>query len=347
MEEEYIPISPNKRCKHLIIDQKVKIVEYNARNLSFNKISELMEISTPAISRVIKRWERYNTVESPKGQGRKRKTSARDDRAIIRYVENNRFTTAKKIKMDIDLPKVCLNTIRNRIKEDNHFNSYWAARKPFISKINQTKRLNWAKEHLNWTIEQWKQVLWTDESPYCFSSKAKKKVWRGHNERYIVKCLQGTVKHDHMINVWGGFCFSGVGEIVQIHGIMDQYLYLQILQNDMQLSADVLFNRKNWIFQQDNDPKHTANTVKEYLKNQNIELLEWPAQSPDLNPIENLWSIIERDISDRVVSTEGELFKLIENAWKNIPVKVLNRLVESMSSRCKAVIESKGMPTKY
>lgn len=167
--------------------------------------------------------------------------------------------------------------------------------------------------------------------------KAKKKrVWRMHNERYSPRCMRGTVKHDKKINVWGCFSSGGVGRLHRIIGIMDQEIYMDIREEPMLHSADLLFGRENWILQQDNDPKHTAKRVK-----------EWPPQSPDLNPIENLWSILDRRLSNRHVNSEAELFQCLQEGWNSLPVSLLSKLVASMHDRCQAVIDNKGLPTKY
>jgi hypothetical protein len=83
----------------------------------------------------------------------------RDDRSIIVSVKRHRFCTAKEIQRDLAIPALCLNTIRSRIKESGEFNSYWAIHKPFISKKNQRKRVEWCRQHLNWTPEQCSSIV--------------------------------------------------------------------------------------------------------------------------------------------------------------------------------------------
>ena len=77
--------------------------------------------------------------------------------------------------------------------------------------------------------------------------------------------------------------------------------------------------------------------------------MEWPAQSPDLNPIENLWSIVKRRLGtyERAPTSLGEIWESVAREWQNIPREVLQNLVESMPKRMKNVLKNKGLWTKY
>ena len=104
----------------------------------------------------------------------------------------------------------------------------------------------------------------------------------------------------------------------------------------------------NWIFQQDNDPKHTSNVIKKYFANKKWEIMEWPAQSPDLNPIEHVWDQLEKAIRNRKPpKNTNELVSYLMEEWSNLDTDYLQKLVESMPQRVQAVIDSKGYPTKY
>ena len=112
-------------------------------------------------------------------------------------------------------------------------------------------------------------------------------------------------------------------------------------------TAKKLFPYGNFIFQHDNDPKHKAKSVQKYLENKSINVLDWPSQSTDLNPIENLWALLDKKISDRNPSNEDELFEIIQKGWQELQTELLTRLVDSMPTRCQAVIDNNGLPTKY
>jgi hypothetical protein len=162
-----------------------------------------------------------------------------------------------------------------------------------------------------------------------------------------VKALKGTFKHDLKINVWGCFSAHGVGKISLIEGIMDTKVYTLILDNELRDSVKTLFKKKQYIFQQDNDPKHKAKKTLEYFSDNGIRVLPWPAQSPDLNPIENLWSILNNKCKNRQTTNAKGLFEDLERAWNELGVDLLHKLVDSMPKRLEAVIAAKGMPTKY
>lgn len=211
-------------------------------------------------------------------------------------------------------------------------------------------------DHLGWSLEDWSRVVWTDESPFEIRSNSRFRCWIARGEVVPAECVKSTVKHEKKINVWGCFAAHAPGAIHRIHGIMDKHVFLDIMKNVALPSCETLFpadedGDHDYMFQQDNDPKHTAIIVKEWMA-ENINCMNdehswWPAQSPDLNPIENLWAIVERKVQSRTCNSEEELFIVLEEAWKNLEPELLTSLVNSMPRRCAAVIASKGRPLKY
>lgn len=103
-----------------------------------------------------------------------------------------------------------------------------------------------------------------------------------------------------------------------------------------------------WIFQLDNDPKHMGKILKAWFQMEPIEKMEWPAQSPDLDPIENLWGYVKRRLGKLPKpKNKEELFQNVQAAWGSIPSSDCQKLVGSMPRRCKDVLRLKGSTTKY
>lgn len=103
---------------------------------------------------------------------------------------------------------------------------------------------------------------------------------------------------------------------------------------------------ENWVFMHDNDPKHTAKAVKTWLNNNHIRCLDWPAQSPDLNPIKHLRGEVERQLCGQKFNNKDALFDAVKNIWNSLSVYLIHKLVESIPSRYQAIIKAKGYATK-
>ena len=140
-------------------------------------------------------------------------------------------------------------------------------------------------------MEDWKRVVWSDETKINrVGSDGKQWVWKQRGEGLIEREVQGTVKFGGgNIMIWGWMGWDGVGELAEVEGRMDASQYVEILENHLLPSIqELVTNPDEAIFQQDNDPKHTSRKAQNFIKDNNITLLDWPPQSPDLNTIEHL-----------------------------------------------------------
>lgn len=141
--------------------------------------------------------------------------------------------------------------------------------------------------------------------------------------------------------VWTCFSYYGVGPIRQVTTEMDQLAYLNILETVMLPHVEDEMPLE-WVFQQDDGPNYMGTRVKEWLEANSVNVLDWPAQYPDLNPIENLWAAIEESVALSQPVGKGSLWRVIQESWSKIPLQQCQDLVESMSRRCASIICNKG-----
>ena len=336
--------------KYLSSPVKKAIISAVDQGRNYRDIARQFGTGKSTIADVVRQFrERNNHNVLPKS-GRPRKTTARQDKALINASKADPRKSAVTLNAEIKEyynVQVSTRTTKRRLNDAELFGRR-PVKKPFVSVKNRNARIKFAKEHLNWTREQWSKVLWSDESKFMlFGSDGIKFVRRPKGHRNDPKYQLPTVKHGGgNVMVWGCFRRDGVGPIHQVTGIMDKEMYKDIINRVMLPHAKRVMPR-GWIFQQDNDPKHTSKVVKEFFKTKKIRVLEWPSQSPDLNPIEHLWEHVERQISGRKPTNQNALFTIIKDAWEKISIDVLIKLVDSMPRRCQAVIDAKGFPTKY
>ena len=143
------------------------------------------------------------------------------------------------------------------------------------------------------------------------------------------------------------FPSAGSGKLVRIEGMMDGAKYREILEGNLFQSSRDLRLGQRFTIQQDYDPKHTAKSTLEWFKGKHVNVLEWPSQNPDLNPIENLWYDLKIAVHQRNLSNLKELEQFCLEEWAKITVAICAKLIETHPMRLAAVIAAKGGSTKY
>lgn len=344
------------KVAELTIAQRSRIKALRDVGWTLRRIAADIKCSPNTVKYTLDREKETGNFETKKRNGRPRKLSDKTVKYLRLASLRDRKKTARELRDECNklLPKieqVSRSTVSRRLCENGLYGRV-AVRKPLLREVNVRKRLEFAKQHKDWTVDQWMKVLWTDESKFeLFGSKRRQYVRRRSNERYHSKCIVPTMKHGGgNILVWGCFSGQGVGDLKKIDGKMDKKMYHQILIRHG-VPSGIRLMGQGFVYQQDNDPKHTSNLCKNYLTKKEEEgrlrNMNWPPQSPDLNPIEHLWDILDKKIDKSNVTSQDTLWEQIQAAWQGIPLDTLKKLVMSMPDRMKAVIKAKGYHTKY
>ncbi len=222
------------------------------------------------------------------------------------------------------------------------------ATKPLLNQRQRQKHLTWAVEKNNWTVAQWSKVLFSDESKFCISfGNQGPRVWRKSGEAQNPCCLKSSVKFPQSVMIWAAMSSAGVGPLCFLKSTVNTAIYQEILEHFMLPSADKLYGDADFIFQQDLAPANTAKGTKSWFNDHGVTVLDWPANSLDLNPIENLWGIVKRKMRDTRPNNADELKATVKETWASIPPQQCHKLITSMPRRIEAVIKAKGAPTKY
>ena len=338
--------------KSLSLSQKQQIISLAQQGHSSYQISSRTGFSASTCKRVIAQ----ELPDLPRSHGgRPKSLSSSDRRYITRQIYTGSCKNAAQIarKLNATLPHpISTQTVRNALKEQD-LEAVTKVKKPKLTKTHQRKRLAWAQKYQHWTVDDWKHVIWSDETKILFySSNGREWVWKKKGDsRFSEECIDPTVKFGGgKINIWGCMGWNGVGIAVEVEGNLTKEQYVDILKEALPQSVEKLgVPWDQLIFQQDNDPKHTSGLATDWFIKQDIEVLDWPAQSPDLNPIEHLWFLLKQRLKCYNVPPKGthELWDRVVVEWNRIEAGECQRLIESMPRRVAAVIKAKGGSTKY
>ncbi len=238
-------------------------------------------------------------------------------------------------------------TISNTLRRQG-LKSCSARRVPLLKPVHVQARLKFARVHLDDPEEDWENVIWSDETKIeLFGKNSTCRVWRRKNAELHPKNTIPTVKHGGgNIMLWGCFSAKGPGRLICVKERMNGAMYREILSENLLPSVRALKMKHGWVFQHDNDPKHTTRATKEWLHKKRFKVLEWPSQSPDLNPIENLWRELKVRVAQRQpqnITAAGDL----HGGMGQRPATVCENLVKTYRKRLTSVIANKGYITKY
>ncbi|KAG8843994.1 hypothetical protein FRC20_003666 [Serendipita sp. 405] len=263
---------------------------------------------------------------------------------------SGRVDTAPEAKRLLGL-EVSNQTVHNALRAAG-LRACVKAKKPALQISHRRCRLDFAITHRHWTMDDWSRVIFSDETKINhMGSDGRRYCYKMPGEELSKRTVQPTVKHGGgSTMVWGGMSVKGVGKMCVIDGIMDAQKYIKILdQNLLAMACDHWMLRGGFIFQQDGDPKHTSATARNWFEDNQINVLKWPAQSPDLNPIEHLWDHLKRRLNsyENHPTSIHELEHRIKKEWNSIDPEVCQKLIASIPERLEAVIRAKGGNTKY
>ncbi len=219
-------------------------------------------------------------------------------------------------------------------------------RVPLLSAKNRKRRLQFTQAHQNWTIEDWKNFARSDESRFLLRhSDGRVRIWHKEHESMGPSCLVSTV-HAGGVKVCGIFSWHTLGPLVPIEHRLNATAYLSIVADHVHSFMTSVYPSSDGYSRIIHHVTKLKSSQNGFLNNE-FTLLKWPPQSLDLNPIEHLWDVVEREIRDVQPTNLQQLRDAIMSIWTKISEEYFQHIVGSMPRRIKAVLKTKGGPTQY
>lgn len=329
------------RGTHLSIEERTRIKSLRECGTTIREIARRMQRNKKTIFSFLKNPDSYGTS---KRTGRKPLVCERTKRQIKRLAIDTHISPSK-IKLQLSLP-VSTRRIQQILKNDENLKYVKRVPQPRLQKRHKNARLLFAEKHKFWE-DEWRSVVFSDEKKFNLDGPdGQQKYWadiRRERESRFRRNFQGG-----SLMIWAAFGYNGPTPICFINHKMNADLYIELLDSVL-IDYSENFCDDPWIFQQDNAAIHNAKATKRFFSDRNINVMEWPAISPDVNPIENIWAILSQRVyaNGRQFETVKDLRTCIEHEWKNIPLTTFRSLIESMPRRINAIIISKGGTINY
>ena len=273
---------------------------------------EGFKVTKSGIYYVLKKYATTGMIYDLPRSGRPKALSENSHKQIDEWLrENNELTTTNILnnlrRQGIGISRSSVGRAVQRMGWSGKTTRYCQ----MIREANKQKRIDFC-QHLLTTSENFRDIIFTDESMVQLKPTHRK----CYHKKGQPRCFRPKPKHPVKVFVWGGISSRGATDVVIFSGIMDAKLYIRILSTGlipfMQKYPTVSFR-----FQQDNDPKHTSRVAQDFFTGNGINWWRTPAESPDLNPIERVWSHLKLYLTyEAKPQNKQELVDGIKEFWR-------------------------------
>ncbi|KAI0995295.1 hypothetical protein K3495_g12886 [Podosphaera aphanis] len=292
-----------------------------------------------------------------KARGRSPSLSSEDVDKIEEFIkespENRQLTYFELANGPFKHLGVSERVIKSEL-EKRGLKRYTALNKPTASPEIRRKRREWAEARIDWTLEQWMSILWSDETWATDGHHSRRWVTRKPGEEHDINCIVETIKKKIGWMFWASFAGSEKGPSQFWEKDWGNITSSSYSERIVPLLDGMTRFRPGLSVMQDNAPPHVAARTMEEFEERSITPIDWPPYSPDLNPIEHVWKILKDKIEYKYPDLNGgkrrssdQIRAIVKEAWDSVSTQELTDLIESMHDRFQAVIYADRDPAKY
>ncbi|GFU87066.1 transposable element Tcb2 transposase [Trichonephila clavipes] len=316
-------------------------------------VAREFDIAHSVVSRLWKSFKTTGMCSRRHGGGRVRSTTPAEDRYIVLSAKRNRRTTAQQVAnqfLAASGKQISRKTVARRLKGGRLYARRRVVCVP-LARHHRTARLQWCREHHNWTEQDWACVLFSDQSRFSLSSDCRRQlIWHESGTAYRPENIQEKDPYPTCsIMVWAVIMINGRTRLhVVANGTMAGQRYIdEVLLPHVRLFRGAVGDK--FVFMDDNATCHRTLTVQDCLDSEGIQRLVWPVRSPDLNPIENVWDALGRQVADRNYppTNKNTLIRALTEEWDKLPQQLLDKVVQSMVRRVECCITLHGGHIPY
>jgi len=332
--------------------QRVQCIELRKSGMSYRTIGKNLGISRASVQRALERFEEIGGFQDRHRSGRPKKLNEQK-LCILKHLtqddDNQSSIHELTIKLNELLEKpICRRTVLNYLQRYS-FEYNIKLKKPSLKKQHREARLQWCLDHSNWTINDWKQVLFSYESTFYFiKSKSEMNIWQKKDEHWNESCMEvESTNGKDCVGFWGIITWKGTGCCKIYNGNINNDAYCDILDNYLLPTLQLYSLEDNFIFQYDNARFSRSKQIQTKLQELHAKVLKWPTKSSDLNPIEQLSAMIYDRLRSRRIYSIKELIDGLSTEWSSITPELCEKLVISMPQRIEKCIAVHGNCIDY
>ena len=321
--------------------EKGQISAMSATGTSQRAIARAIERSKTVVQAYLRDPDAYNATSRP---GRPSSLTPATVRRIVRAAQTGQYSSSQLVH-SLDL-SVSARSVRGVLARENTLRYVKRKSSPVLKKAHKLARLEWARASVTLGAG-WESVIFSDEKKFSLDGPdGLQYYW--HDLRREEQVFSRRQAGGGSVMVSGAFSAKGKSRLAVLHGKQNSEAYVRTLQEHLVSFAQQQHPR-GFTFQQDNASIHRSRYTMSWFAERDVTVMNWPALSPDLNPIENVWGMLARRVyqGGRQFANKQELQSAILQAWDEIESGYTERLVRSMSNRCTAVLEPKGSKTPY